>query len=36
MPAEVRIKFINVLAGDSDEIKNILLCNNGGSSGHVK
>jgi hypothetical protein len=33
MPAEDRIKFINVLAGDSDEIKNMLLCNNGG---HVK
>ena len=36
MPAEDRIKFINVLLGDSDEIKNILLCNNGHSSGHVK
>ena len=36
MPAEDKIKFINVLLGDSDEIKNILLCNNGHSSGHVK
>ncbi len=26
MPPEDRIKFINVLLGDSDEIKNILLC----------
>jgi hypothetical protein len=36
MPAEDRIKFINVLLGDLDQIKNILLCNNGGSSGHVQ
>ena len=34
MPAENKIKIINALLGDHDEIKNILLYKNG-SSGHL-
>ena len=34
MPAENRIKIINALLGDHDEIKNILLYKNG-NSGHL-
>ena len=34
MPAENKIKIINTLLGDRDEIKNILLYKNG-SSGHL-
>ena len=32
MPVEDRIRFINTLLKDCDEIKNILLCNNGRQS----
>jgi hypothetical protein len=32
MPDEEKNKLINLLLGDRDEIKNILLCNNDGSS----
>jgi hypothetical protein len=32
MPTEDRIKFINLLLGDHDEIKNIVLCNNNDGS----
>ena len=34
MPTEDRIKLINLLLGDHDEIKNMILCNNDGSSQH--
>jgi hypothetical protein len=35
MPTENKIKIINALLGDHDEIKNMLLCKNNGSSGHI-
>ena len=34
MPTEDRIKLINLLLGDHDEIKNMILCNNDGSRQH--
>jgi hypothetical protein len=34
MPTEDRIKLIDLLLGDHDEIKNIVLCNNDGSRQH--
>ena len=35
MPTENKLKIINELLGDHDEIKNMLLCKNNGSSGHL-
>ncbi|MGH9979846.1 MAG: hypothetical protein ACRD8Z_28995 [Nitrososphaeraceae archaeon] len=36
MPVEDRIKLVNVLLADCDEIKNMLLCNNKNGSSSNK